>query len=144
MEKAMQNRKAFTIIELLTVIAIIGILIAVIQPILSSSSAHSRKLMCESNLSQIGMAAHVYAEDYGSLPDSLDRVDSILRNRQLLTCPGTGEKYFYHVPGPDAKNDVIIASCVDPSKPLHPFSHQLGSCYLELTAGGKVQTVFKQ
>lgn len=140
----MKNRKAFTIIELLTVIAIIGILIAVIQPILSSSSAHSKKMMCESNLSQIGMAVHVYAEDYSVLPESLDRVDSILQNHKLLACPSTGQRYFYSTPGPDAKNDTIIASCVDPTKSGHAFPHQLGSCYLELTTGGKVQTVFKQ
>lgn len=100
--------------------------------------------MCESNPSQIGMATHIYAEDYGWLPDSLDRIDSVIHNRKLLTYPSAGQNYFYRFPGPDANIDVIIASCVDSSKPLHPFLHQLGIGFLELTAAGKVEAVFKK
>lgn len=66
MKKQMSRRQnAFTLIELLVVIAIIGMLAALILPALSGSRERSRRAHCQNNLSQIGRAIMLYADEHG-------------------------------------------------------------------------------
>jgi prepilin-type N-terminal cleavage/methylation domain-containing protein len=58
-------RRGFTLLELLVVIAIIAILAALLLPALSSAKARGRQAVCLSNLRQIGVAIHIYADDHG-------------------------------------------------------------------------------
>lgn len=55
--------KAFTLIELLTVIAIIGILAAIVIPTVGSVRKTARSAQAVSNIKQIGMATMLYAQD---------------------------------------------------------------------------------
>ncbi|AHF89369.1 type II secretion protein [Opitutaceae bacterium TAV5] len=57
------HRSAFTLIELLTVIAIIGILAAIIIPTVGKVRDTARSAQCLGNLRQIGAAARLYIED---------------------------------------------------------------------------------
>jgi prepilin-type N-terminal cleavage/methylation domain-containing protein/prepilin-type processing-associated H-X9-DG protein len=60
---------AFTLVEMLTVIAIIGILAALLLPVLSEGKARAKRIWCENNLEQIGLAFHMYANDHqGKFP----------------------------------------------------------------------------
>lgn len=54
---------AFTLVELLTVIAIIGILAALILPTVGKMRQSARSAQCKSNLRQIGIAAALYSAD---------------------------------------------------------------------------------
>jgi prepilin-type N-terminal cleavage/methylation domain-containing protein len=62
-------RQAFTLVELLTVIAIIALLLALLLPSLAAAREQARKTTCLSNLRQIGIAIEAYAFDYaGRIP----------------------------------------------------------------------------
>jgi prepilin-type N-terminal cleavage/methylation domain-containing protein/prepilin-type processing-associated H-X9-DG protein len=59
---------AFTLVELLTVIAIIGILAALLLPALSKVKAQGQSAVCKNHLSQIGKAMTMYVSDYNVYP----------------------------------------------------------------------------
>lgn len=61
--------RAFTLVELLVVIAIIAVLAALLLPTLTRAKDASRKAACISNLRQMGIAIHTYAQDNaGKIP----------------------------------------------------------------------------
>ena len=58
------NRKNFTLIELLIVVAIIAILAGLLLPALNSSRNRAKTIRCVSNLKQCGLGLIQYANDF--------------------------------------------------------------------------------
>lgn len=62
------TRRAFTLIELLVVIAIIGVLVGLLLPAVQAAREAARRMSCQSNLHQIGIALHNYHAAFNRFP----------------------------------------------------------------------------
>jgi len=63
-------KKGFTLVELLVVMAILGVLVTVTLGSFRSSQARGRDAQRKSDLKQISSALELYYSDYGKYPDA--------------------------------------------------------------------------
>jgi prepilin-type N-terminal cleavage/methylation domain-containing protein len=62
------DRRGFTLIEMLAVLAVIGILIALLLPAIQSAREAARKAQCQNHLRQVGLAIQNYESALRTLP----------------------------------------------------------------------------
>lgn len=77
------TKKAFTLIEMLIVIVIIGILAAALVPRLVSVQGRARDTKRKADLSQIGSALAIYKTDNATFPAASGNVSLVLANQYL-------------------------------------------------------------
>jgi prepilin-type N-terminal cleavage/methylation domain-containing protein len=95
---SVKERDGFTLIELLVVIAIIAILAAILFPVFTRAREKAREASCSSQLRQLGLALHMYAQDYDEQfpfdpyignphPMLVRGLYPYVKNRNLFYCP---------------------------------------------------------
>ena len=80
-----QRRAAFTVIELLTVVAIIGILAAILLPTISSAGRAARKARTRAQLSQWATGFEQFRQEYGTYPQLFPNAAQKLVNQGATT-----------------------------------------------------------
>ena len=96
-----RHRSAFTLIEILVVIAIIAILAAMLLPALKQAREKARQVKCMSNLKQVGLGLMIYAQNNAGYapcawasPDRNWNIvlyeNNYLPNRDVFFCPSVG------------------------------------------------------
>src|SRR5580704_2020512 len=63
------SKNGFTLVELLVVVAIIGILIGLLVPAVNAARESARRTTCANNLRQLGVALLAYHEANGRFPN---------------------------------------------------------------------------
>lgn len=106
---------AFTLIELLIVIAIIAILAAILFPVFARARENARRSSCQSNLKQIGIGLLQYIQDFdetlprhafGPSGDTatsnatnykwMDAIFPYVKSEQIFNCPSDSNRSAYY------------------------------------------------
>lgn len=84
--KVRSDKNAFTLIEMLIVVAILALLMALLIPSVRSAREQGRRSYCLANLRQIGIAAGAYAAE--------DRQELIIPIHQMMKSPMMAKDYW--------------------------------------------------
>ncbi|MBX3413623.1 MAG: DUF1559 domain-containing protein [Pirellulales bacterium] len=88
-------RSAFTLVELLVVVAIIGILVAILLPAVQSAREAGRRVQCANHLKQLGLALAQYHDLQGYFPRGGHPATSNGLSWGAAILPGLEQKSLY-------------------------------------------------
>lgn len=87
-----KKQRGFTLVELMVVIAIIGILAGIAIPVYNSTQAKAKESACQANQRIIDGAAQQYYLNVGSFPANIDALKPDYL-QDIPKCPSSGNPY---------------------------------------------------
>src|SRR6266478_2812362 len=132
-EKPMPDKPdtGFTLLEMLMVVAIIGLLASLLLPGLAAAKARGRTAACKNNLRQMGHALAMYESDYGFLPGCGDSL--IGTNNFPWDFPSTNSWIVRIQPYVGTNSDIFSCPEYDPHM---DWKKTIKSDYFGYNAGG--------
>jgi prepilin-type processing-associated H-X9-DG protein/prepilin-type N-terminal cleavage/methylation domain-containing protein len=88
------RRLAFTLVELLVVITIIGMLVALLLPAVQSARERARQTQCLNNLKNIGLATFNYDSSKGQLPGLMQFIKRGTKEYATISNYNSSERKF--------------------------------------------------
>jgi len=100
--------RGFTLVEILVVVAIVGLLMALVVPVLMNSRSQARRIQCANNLRELHRGVNLYCMDNRMLYPILalkpsanssamrlrDLLEPILRDPRVFKCPEDRQGFF--------------------------------------------------
>lgn len=128
--------RAFTLVELLTVIAIIGILAAILIPTVGRVRASARNAQCVSNMRQWGTAIRLFSNDFKGLVALYNNLGGGTPSPQIYS-PYFGQNNMLDPSGVSRPSQEVMSRCpnavTDSSDPEYR-----ARCYAFVRGGGVV------
>jgi type II secretion system protein G len=82
-----RNRRGFTVIELMIVVALIGILASIAFPLYANIQARARVAKAQADLRALASAAAAYAGHAGSFPTNLNNLTAVTKVNGIAVGP---------------------------------------------------------
>jgi prepilin-type N-terminal cleavage/methylation domain-containing protein len=87
------RRAGLSLLELLAVVVILGILALIVIPRISVSGSTAKEMACFQNKAEINGAVERYYVEHGTLPASIDDLDTSYFPDGVPNCPVTAAAY---------------------------------------------------
>lgn len=97
--------QGFTLVEVLVVIAIIGVLVAFLLPAIQAAREAARRTQCQNNLKQIGLAIQNHHDTRKVFPMGRNRIDQMAVSWAFFLLPYMEETAVYNSWNPNATVD---------------------------------------
>jgi prepilin-type N-terminal cleavage/methylation domain-containing protein len=146
-------KRAFTLVELLVIIAVIGILAALLLPVLSRAKASAKRTACLNNLGQINLGLRVHSDDSNDNASNYGRTNPTvmlnwvgykavvesyagLKGTNLFACPA--DTFYYDYPGPLPSDQVYVPRSLHdlPSFDYSSYVFNAGNTISNFVIGG--------